>query len=193
MSIPYVIEQTNRGERTYDIYSRLLKDRIVFLGTEIDAYTANVIIAQLLFLEADKPDSDISFYINSPGGSVSAGLAIYDTIQYIRSGVQTICVGQASSMAAILLAAGVPGKRIALPNSSILLHQPMGNIGGQASDIEIQTNEILRTKKTLVEILAKLTKKDKKRIAQDTERDCFLTSEEAVKYGIVDAIMERRT
>ena len=193
MSIPYVIEQTNRGERTYDIYSRLLKDRIVFLGSEIDAYTANVIIAQLLFLEADKPDADISFYINSPGGSVSAGLAIYDTLQYIRPDVQTICVGQASSMAAILLAAGVSGKRIALPHSSILLHQPMGSIGGQASDIDIQTREILRMKKILVDILAKHTGKDKKKISQDTERDCFLTSDEAVKYGIVDAIMERRS
>jgi ATP-dependent Clp protease protease subunit len=142
MSIPYVVEQTNRGERTYDIYSRLLKDRIVFLGDEINSYTANVVIAQLLFLEADKPDADISFYINSPGGGVNAGLAIYDTIQYIKPDIQTICIGQARNVAAILLASGTPGKRIALPNANILIRQPIGGIGGQAADIEIQTREI---------------------------------------------------
>ena len=144
MSIPYVVEQTNRGERTYDIYSRLLKDRIVFLGDAINSYSANVVIAQLLFLEADKPDSDISLYINSPGGEVNAGLAIYDTIQYIKPDVQSICIGQARNIAALLLSAGTPGKRIALPNSNILLRQPMGGIGGQAADIEIQTREIVR-------------------------------------------------
>lgn len=192
MTIPYVIEQTNRGERTYDIYSRLLKDRIIFLGSEINSYTANVIIAQLLFLEADSPDSDISFYINSPGGSVAAGLAIYDTIQYIKPSVQTICVGQAASMAAVLLAAGTKGKRIALEHSSIMLHQPMGGIGGQASDIEIQTAEILRIKKSLNDILSKHTGKDHKTIAKDTERDCFLTADEAKDYGIIDLVMQSR-
>lgn len=192
MSIPYVIEQTNRGERTYDIYSRLLKDRIVFLGDEINTYTANVVIAQLLFLEADKPDSDISFYINSPGGGINSGLAIYDTIQYINPNIQTICIGQANNVAALLLAAGTPGKRIALPNASILLRQPVGGIGGQAADIEIQTKEIVRIKSRLTEILAKHTGQDQKKIAKDTERDCYLTSGEAVKYGIIDSTFEQR-
>lgn len=192
MSIPYVIEQTNRGERTYDIYSRLLKDRIVFLGDEINSYTANVVIAQLLFLEADKPDADISFYINSPGGGVNAGLAIYDTTQYIKPDVQTICIGQARNIAAILLAAGTPGKRIALPNANILIRQPIGGIGGQAADIEIQTREIVRIKSILIDILAKHTRQDRKKIAKDTERDCYLTSKEAVNYGIIDMTMERR-
>ncbi|MCG8336195.1 MAG: ATP-dependent Clp protease proteolytic subunit [Proteobacteria bacterium] len=192
MSIPYVVEQTNRGERTYDIYSRLLKDRIVFLGDAINSYTANVVIAQLLFLEADKPDSDISFYINSPGGEVNAGLAIYDTIQYIKPDVQTICIGQARNIAALLLAAGTSGKRIALPNANILLRQPMGGIGGQAADIEIQTKEIVRIKQRLIDILAKHTGQKKTKIADDTERDCYLTSEEAAKYGIIDKTMERR-
>ena len=192
MNIPYVVEQTNRGERTYDIYSRLLKDRIVFLGDVINSYTANVVIAQLLFLEADKPDSDISFYINSPGGEVNAGLAIYDTIQYIKPDVQTICIGQARNIAALLLASGTTGKRIALPNSNILLRQPIGGIGGQAADIEIQTNEIVRVKQCLIDILAKHTGQDQKRIAADTERDCYLTSQEAEAYGIIDKTMERR-
>lgn len=192
MSIPYVVEQTNRGERTYDIYSRLLKDRIVFLGDVVNSYTANVVIAQLLFLEADKPDSDISFYINSPGGEVNAGLAIYDTIQYIKPDVQTICIGQAKNIAALLLAAGATGKRIALPNSNILLRQPIGGIGGQAADIEIQTREIVRIKQNLIEILAKHTGQNKKRIAEDSERDCYLTSKEAEEYGIIDKTMERR-
>ncbi len=192
MSIPYVVEQTNRGERTYDIYSRLLKDRIVFLGDAINSYTANVVIAQLLFLEADKPDSDISFYINSPGGEVNAGLAIYDTIQYIKPDVQTICIGQARNIAALLLAAGTSGKRIALPNANILLRQPMGGIGGQAADIEIQTKEIVRIKQRLIDILAKHTGQKKTKIADDTERDCYLTSEEAATYGIIDKTMERR-
>lgn len=192
MSIPYVIEQTNRGERSYDIYSRLLKDRIVFLGEEINSYTANVVIAQLLFLEADKPDADINFYINSPGGSVNSGLAIYDTMQYIMPDVQTICIGQASNIAALLLAAGTAGKRIALPNANILLRQPYGGIGGQAADIEIQTKEIVRIKTRLTDILAKHTKQDKKKIARDTERDYYMSSEEAKEYGIVDITMERR-
>jgi len=192
MSIPYVIEQTNRGERSYDIYSRLLKDRIVFLGDEINPYTANVVIAQLLFLEADKPDSDISFYINSPGGGINSGLAIYDTIQYIRPDVQTICIGQARNIAAVLLASGAVGKRIALPNANILLRQPIGGIGGQAADIEIQTREIMRIKTRLNEILAKHTGQDEKKIARDTERDCYLTAEEAKAYGIIDATMVQR-
>lgn len=192
MSIPYVVEQTNRGERTYDIYSRLLKDRIVFLGDEITSYTANVVIAQLLFLEADKPDSDISFYINSPGGGVNAGLAIYDTIQYIKPDVQTICIGQARNVAAVLLASGAHGKRIALPNANILLRQPIGGIGGQAADIEIQTREIVRVKQSLIDILAKHTKQDKAKIAQDTERDRYLTAKDAVEYGLIDKTMERR-
>jgi ATP-dependent Clp protease protease subunit len=192
MSIPYVIEQTNRGERSYDIYSRLLKDRIVFLGDEINSYTANVVIAQLLFLEADKPDADISFYINSPGGGINSGLAIYDTIQYIMPDVQTICIGQAANIAAVLLAAGAAGKRIALPNANILLRQPIGGIGGQAADIEIQTKEIVRIKTRLIDILAKHTGQEKKRITRDTERDYYLSSEEAKEYGIVDTTMEKR-
>lgn len=192
MSVPYVIEQTNRGERTYDIYSRLLKDRIVFLGDEINSYTANVVIAQLLFLEADKPDADISFYINSPGGHVNAGLAIYDTIQYIQPDVQTICVGQAGNIAALLLAAGTLGKRIALSNANILLRQPMGGIGGQASDIAIQTREIARIKGNLADILAKHTGQKRAKILKDTERDFYLTSQEAVEYGIIDSTMEKR-
>ena len=192
MSIPYVVEQTNRGERTYDIYSRLLKDRIVFMGDEINSYTANVVIAQLLFLEADKPDADISFYINSPGGGVNAGLAIYDTIQYIKPDIQTICIGQARNVAAILLAAGTPGKRIALPNANILIRQPIGGIGGQAADIEIQTREIVRVKSALVDILARHTGQDKKKIARDTERDRYLTAQEAQEYGIIDTTMAHR-
>lgn len=191
-TIPYVIEKTNRGERTYDIYSRLLKDRIIFLGNEINSHTANVIIAQLLFLEADNPDADINFYINSPGGSVTAGLAIYDTMQYIKPHVQTICVGQAASMAAILLAAGESGKRVALQNSTILLHQPMGGIGGQASDIEIQTKQIIKIKASLIDILSKHTKKNKKIIQKDTERDCYLTGKEALNYGLIDILMKQR-
>ena len=192
MTIPYVIEQTNRGERTYDIYSRLLKDRIIFLGTEINSYYANVLAAQMLFLEADNPEADISLYINSPGGSVSAGLAIYDTMQYIRPDIQTICIGQAASMAAILLVSGKNGKRIALKNSSIMLHQPMGGIGGQASDIEIQTQEILRTKERIIDILVQHTGRDKKKISVDIERDYYLQSNEAKEYGIVDSVMEKR-
>lgn len=193
MSVPYVIEQTNRGERTYDIYSRLLKDRIVFLGSEISSYTANVVIAQLLFLEADKPEADISFYINSPGGSVTAGLAIYDTIQYIKPDVQTICVGEASNIAAVLLSAGTSGKRIALSNANILLRQPIGGIGGQASDIAIQTREISRIRNNLVDILVKHTGQTRKKIFKDTERDYYLTAQNAVEYGIIDSMMEKRS
>ncbi len=192
MNIPVVVEQTNRGERSYDIYSRLLKDRIVFLGDEINIYTANAVIAQFLFLEADKPDSDISFYINSPGGEVTAGLAIYDTIQYIKPDIQTICIGHARNMAAVLLASGTPGKRIALPNANILLRQPIGGIGGQAADIEIQTREIVRIKNGLNEILSKHTGQSKSKIAQDTERDCYLSAKEAKEYGIIDKSMEQR-
>jgi len=192
MTIPYVIEQTNRGERTYDIYSRLLKDRIIFLGEEVNTYTANVIIAQLLFLEADKPDADISLYINSYGGSVNAGLALYDTIQYIRPNVQTICIGQARNIAALLLAAGTKGKRIALPNSTIHLRQPIGGIGGQASDIEIQTKENVRIKKRINEIMVQHTGQDLKKIQNDTERDFFLDGNDAVKYGLIDVTMEKR-
>ncbi len=190
--IPNVIEQTNRGERSYDIYSRLLKDRIIFLGDEVYPQTANVVIAQLLFLEAEKPDSDISFYINSPGGHVSAGLAIYDTMRYIKPSLQTICIGQASNIAAILLAAGTPGKRIALPNAKILLRQPIGGIGGQATDIEIQTREIVGIKSNIIDILVKHTGKDRKKVATDIERDCYLSCQEAVEYGIIDSTMESR-
>ncbi len=190
--IPNVIEQTNCGERSYDIYSRLLKDRIIFLGDEIYPQTANVIIAQLLFLEAEKPDSDISFYINSPGGHVTAGLAIYDTMRYIKPSIQTICIGQASNTAAILLAAGATGKRIALPNAKILLRQPIGGIGGQATDIEIQTREIVNIKTSIINILASHTNKDRKRIAEDIERDCYLSCQEAIKYGIIDSTMNSR-
>lgn len=190
--IPSVIEQTNRGERSYDIYSRLLKDRIIFLGDEIFPQTANVIIAQLLFLEAEKPESDISFYINSPGGYVTAGLAIYDTMQYIKPGIQTICIGQASNIAAVLLAAGAPGKRIALPNAKILLRQPIGGISGQATDIEIQTREIVRIKSNIIDIFVRHTGKDRRKIAKDIERDCYLTCQDAIKYGIIDSTMNSR-
>lgn len=192
MNVPYVIEHTNRGERTYDIYSRLLKDRIIFLGSEINDYVANVIIAQLLFLEADNPEADINLYINSPGGSVTAGLAIYDTMQYIRPQIQTICTGQAASMGAVLLAAGEKGKRIALKHTSIMLHQPMGGLGGQASDIEIQRKEIVRIKQAINQIISKHTGKKTETIRKDTERDFYLTSEKALKYGLIDRVMESR-
>jgi ATP-dependent Clp protease protease subunit len=187
-----VIEQSSRGERAYDIYSRLLKDRIIFLGQPIDDDVANLVIAQLLFLEAEEPERDISLYINSPGGVVSAGLAIYDTIQFIKSDVSTICIGQAASMGAILLAAGKKGKRYALPNSRIMIHQPSGGIHGQASDIKIQAEEMLRTKKILDQILAKHTNQPIEKIEKDTERDFFMGAEEAKNYGIVDEIIEKR-
>jgi ATP-dependent Clp protease protease subunit len=191
-SIPYVIEQTGRGERAYDIYSRLLKDRIVFLGTEVHDDVANVIVAQLLFLESEDPEKDIHLYINSPGGSVTAGLAIYDTIQYIKSPVSTICVGLAASMSAVLLAGGTKGKRIALPNAEIMIHQPMGGTRGQASDIEIHARNILRTRDRINAILASHTGQDIEKIAVDTDRDNFMTSSEALAYGLIDKVLEAR-
>lgn len=190
--IPVVIEQTSKGERAYDIYSRLLKDRIVFLGTPINDEVANLLIAQLLFLESEDPDKDINFYINSPGGSVTAGMAIYDTMQYIKPGIATVCIGQAASMGAVLLAAGSDGKRYSLPNSRILIHQPMGGVQGQASDIKIQAEEIIRLRATLNNILAHHTKQDLKRIEKDTDRDFFMSGEEAKKYGIVDHVIFNR-
>ncbi len=191
MLIPMVIEQTGRGERAYDIYSRLLKDNIIFLGTPIDDNVANLVIAQLLFLEAENPDKDVYLYINSPGGSVSAGLAIYDTMQFIKPDVTTICIGQAASMAAVLLAGGTKGKRFALPNSRILIHQPMGGMQGQASDIEIHANEIIRIKKLLNEILSKHTGQPIEKIEKDTDRDYIMSAQEAVDYGIIDKIITR--
>ena len=190
--VPIVIEKTGRGERSYDIYSRLLKDNIVFIGTPIDDYVANLVIAQLLFLEAEDPEKDIHLYINSPGGSVTAGLAIYDTMQLIRPDVQTICVGQAASMGAVLLAAGSPGKRFALPNSRILIHQPWGGAQGQASDIAIQAKEILRIKDRLNQILSDHTKQPLERIAADADRDFIMDAEQAKAYGVVDHVISRR-
>lgn len=189
--IPMVVEQTNRGERAYDIYSRLLKDRIIFLGSPIDDHVSNLVIAQLLFLEAEDPDKDIHLYINSPGGSITAGMAIYDTIQYIRPDVSTICVGLAASMAAFLLAAGAKGKRFALPNSEIMIHQPMGGTQGQATDIEIHARRILRLRERLNAILAERTGQPVSRVAKDTERDYFMSAEEAKAYGIIDEVMEK--
>ena len=190
--IPYVIEQTGRGERSYDIYSRLLKDRIIFLGSEVVDDVANSIVAQMLFLESEDPDKDISIYINSPGGSVTAGLAIYDTMQYIKCPVSTICVGLAASMAAVLLAGGAKGKRMALPNAEVMIHQPLGGARGQASDIEIQAKNILKTKERMNKILASHTGQDLKKIAKDTDRDNYMTAEEALKYGLIDKIIEAR-
>lgn len=190
--VPIVVEQSGRGERSYDIYSRLLKDRIIFLGTAIDDTVANLVVAQLLFLESEDPDKDISIYINSPGGSVTAGLAIYDTMQYIKPDVSTICIGMAASMGAVLLTAGAMGKRIALPNSRIMIHQPMGGMQGQASDIEIHAKEILKTRAKLNEILAKHTGQPLERIEADTDRDFYMSAEEAQQYGIVDKIIEKR-
>lgn len=188
--IPTVIEKTSYGERAYDIYSRLLQDRIIFLGTEVDDGVANVIIAQLLFLENQSPDKDIKLYINSPGGSVTAGMAIYDTMQYIKADVSTICVGMAASMAAVLLASGAPGKRFALPNAEIMIHQVMGGMEGQASDIKIRAERILRLKDRLNKILADRTGKDLKTIEKDTDRDYFLSANEAHKYGLIDKVIE---
>ena len=190
--IPYVIEQTGRGERSYDIYSRLLKDRIIFLGSEIVDDVANSIVAQLLFLESEDPDKDINIYINSPGGSVTAGLAIYDTMQYIKPQVSTICVGLAASMGAILLAGGAKGKRLALPNAEVMIHQPLGGARGQASDIEIQAKNILKTKERMNKILASHTGQDIETIARDTDRDNYMTAEEAMNYGLIDKIIEAR-
>lgn len=190
--VPIVVEQTGRGERSYDIYSRLLKDRIIFIGSPIEDGMANLIIAQLLFLESEDPDKDVYLYINSPGGVVTAGLAIYDTMQYIKCPVSTICAGQAASMAAVLLAAGEKGKRIALPNARIMIHQPSGGAQGQATDIKIMADEILRTRKTLNDILVKHTGQPIDRIQLDTERDCFMSGEDAVAYGLVDKVIEKR-
>ncbi|MBP7791626.1 MAG: ATP-dependent Clp endopeptidase proteolytic subunit ClpP [Candidatus Goldbacteria bacterium] len=190
--IPMVIEQSDRGERAYDIYSRLLKERIVFIGMPIDDDVANLIIAQLLFLDGEDMGKEISLYVNSPGGIVSSGMAIYDTMQYIKSPITTICVGQAASMAAVLLAAGTKGKRYALPNSRILIHQPMGGVQGQASDIDIHAKEILKLRERLNKILAKHTGQTLKKIEKDTDRDYFMTSEEAKEYGIIDEIIETR-
>ncbi len=189
--VPMVVEQTNRGERSYDIYSRLLKDRIILLGDEVNNVTANAIIAQLLFLEADDPDKDIFLYINSPGGSVTAGLAIFDTMNYIKPDVSTVCLGMAASMGAFLLAAGAKGKRFALPNSEIMIHQPMGGASGQATDIAIHAEHILRTRETLNKILAERTGQDLEKIKQDTERDNFMTAEQAKAYGLVDEVMSK--
>lgn len=190
--IPMVVEQTNRGERAYDIYSRLLKDRIIFLGTPIDDNIANLMIAQLLFLEAEDPDSDISLYLNCPGGYVTSGLAIYDTMQYLKPEIQTICIGQASSMGAILLAAGAPGKRFALPHARIMIHQLSGGFSGQAEDIHIQATEMIRQKKVLNEVLSKHTGQSTEQIEKDTQRDFYFSSEEAHHYGIVDSVMDKR-
>ena len=191
--IPMVIEQTGRGERSYDIYSRLLKERIIFLGSDIDDTAADLVMAQLIFLEYEDSEKDITIYINSPGGIVSSGLAIYDTIQYIKPDVSTICIGQAASMGAILLAAGTKGKRYALPHSRIMLHQPIGGAGGQATDIAIHAREIMRVKNTLNEIIQKHTGQDLAVIARDTDRNFFMTAEEAKKYGIVDEILTARS
>jgi ATP-dependent Clp protease protease subunit len=190
--VPMVVEQTNRGERAYDIYSRLLRDRIVFLGTPINDVVANLIIAQLLFLEAEDPEQDISFYINSPGGSVTAGLAIYDTMQYIRPDVSTICIGLAASAGALLLAAGAGKKRFTLPHATIMIHQPLGGVQGQASDIEIHAREILRMRNVLNDILVSHTGQSLDRIAEDTERDRFMTPVEAVTYGLIDEVITSR-
>ncbi len=190
--IPMVIEQSSRGERAYDIYSRLLKDRIIFLGSPMNDEVANLLIAQLLFLESDDPDKDINFYINSPGGVVTSGLAVYDTLQYIKPDIATVCIGQAASMGALLLSAGTKGKRYSLPHSRILIHQPMGGFQGQASDIAIQAKEILRMKETLNEILVLNTNKNLEQIRIDTDRDFFMSGEEAKEYGIIDHVITNR-
>ncbi len=187
--IPYVVEQTNRGERSYDIYSRLLKDRIIFLGTQIDDQVSNAVVAQLLFLAADDPDKDIQMYINSPGGSVTAGLAIYDTMQHIKPDVSTICVGMAASMGAVLLTAGASGKRFALPNAEVMIHQPLGGARGQASDIAIHAEHIIRTRQRLNQILADRSGQPLSKIEQDTDRDRFMSAEEAKSYGLIDEII----
>ena len=190
--VPIVVEQTSRGERSYDIYSRLLKDRIVFIGSAVDDHMANLIIAQLLFLESDEPDQDIYLYINSPGGQVSSGMAIYDTIQYIKPDVQTICIGQAASMGALLLTAGAPKKRFALPHSRIMIHQPSGGFQGQHTDIEIQAKEITRIRTILDSILSKHSGKSVSQVNKDTERDHYMTAEEAKTYGLIDSVISNR-
>ncbi len=192
MLIPMVIEQTGKGERAYDIYSRLLKDRIIFLGEPIDETLANVIVAQMLFLESEDPDKDINLYINSPGGIVSAGLAIYDTMQYVKCPVSTICIGQAASMGALLLSGGAIGKRIALPNARIMIHQPLGGAQGQATEIEIHAREILQMRERLTDILVKHTNQSRRKVKADTERDFFMSAEEAVSYGIIDKVIQSR-
>ncbi len=192
MLIPVVVEQSSRGERAYDIYSRLLKDRIIFLGNSIQDDMANTVIAQLLFLESEDPDKEVSLYINSPGGSVTAGLAIYDTMQFIKPDVATICMGQCASMGALLLAAGAKGRRSALPHSRIMIHQPLGGVQGQATDIDIQAKELLKMKDTVHQILVEHTGQPIERIRQDTERDFFMSGEEALEYGIVDKIIKKR-
>ena len=190
--IPYVIEQTNRGERSYDIYSRLLKDRIVFLGGEIDDLTANLVVAQLLFLEMEDPDADISLYINSQGGSVTAGMAIYDTMQYIRPQVRTVCVGMAASMGAFLLMAGAKGKRLALPNSEVMIHQPLGGAQGQATDVAIRAEWLMKTKEKMIRMMADMTGQDLEKVKADVERDYFMSAQEALDYHIIDEIYEPR-
>lgn len=190
--VPYVIEQTSRGERSYDIYSRLLKERIIFLGEEVNEVTASLIVAQMLFLEAEDPEKDIQFYINSPGGSVTAGMAIYDTMQYVKCDVSTYCMGMAASMGAFLLAGGTKGKRLALPNAEIMIHQPLGGAQGQATEIEIAARHILRTKEKLNKILAENTGRDYDVIAADTERDNWMTAEEAKEYGLIDRVVYKR-
>jgi len=190
--IPMVVEQTSRGERAYDIYSRLLKDNIIFIGSPVDDNLSNLVIAQLLFLEAEDPDKDISIYINSPGGSVTAGLAIYDTMQFVKPDITTICIGQAASMAAVLLTAGAAGKRFALPNSRVIIHQPMGGFTGQASDIAIQAKEILQIKDRLSDILSRHTGQPRQRIDSDSDRDFIMTAGQAKEYGIIDQVISRR-
>jgi ATP-dependent Clp protease, protease subunit len=190
--VPMVVEQTSRGERAFDIYSRLLNERIIFLGTPIDDQIANLLIAQLIHLESEDPDKDISIYINSPGGSVYAGLAVYDTMQYVKPDIQTVCVGMAMSMGAVLLAGGTPGKRMALPNSKILIHQVSSGFQGQATDIEIQAREVINIKRRLEEILAEHTNQDQEKVSRDMERDYFMTAEEAKDYGIIDLVQEQR-
>lgn len=190
--VPYVIEQTSKGERSYDIYSRLLKDRIIFISGEIEDHMANLVVAQLLFLEAEDPDKDISIYINSPGGSITAGMAIYDTMEYIKPDVSTICVGMAASMGAFLLTAGANGKRYALPNAEVMIHQPLGGARGQASDIKIQADRILKMRSDLNRILSEKTGKPIEQIEKDTDRDNFMTAEEAVAYGLIDQVFHKR-
>ena len=192
LTIPYVIEQTGRGERAYDIYSRLLRERIIFIGTAIDDTVASLVIAQLLFLESEDPNKDINIYINSPGGSVSAGLAVYDTMQYVRPDIATTCVGLAASMGAVLLAGGASGKRTSLPNARIMIHQPWGGFQGTAADISIQAEEVIKTKKRLNEILSHHSGKDLSQIEKDTDRDYFMSAEEAVKYGVIDNVLIKR-
>ena len=192
MLVPYVVDQTSSGERSYDIYSRLLEDRIVFISGEIDDATANTVVAQLIYLEAKNPDKDISVYINSPGGSVTAGMAIYDTMQYVKCDVSTICIGLAASMGAFLLAAGTKGKRFCLPNSEVMIHQPLGGAQGQASDIEITANHIIATKKKMIKMLSKNTGQPIEKVEKDVDRDYFMTADEAVAYGLVDKVITRK-